>query len=270
MLSLWSQEHKPQICKYLINLFSVRGGRITFQVMLVKLGMWTEIMTVFVAVVVTTFVTVALMLAVIMRQLRGMKGAWTEATNLLWFASDRADKGSNKAEFLEHRAMSTNLRCHELLRMVMTDLSEFQEDCDRTWLLRRLADWVAMFTEAKVRTYGQGVNVVPALRFILRTIVDRVNSGGMLVEHNRLRKIFEFENQHFRDHGCYPFHVAQLRGEDLFDESNITHEALLRAAFASDLAVECRQVADHFWVPREFWQVRATEPASSHEAAHED
>ena len=104
-----------------------------------------------------------------------------EIRRLLWWAQDRSDKGANKTEALELRSMMKSLRMHELIRMLDQDFYEFNPQHDKTWIVRRVRDWVSLFVEVRVRALG--IVIEPAalvlVRFCLRTVRERLSTNSL-------------------------------------------------------------------------------------------
>ena len=92
----------------------------------------------------------------------------------LWAIEDRCDKTSNKTEQIELRAMLGSIRLHEVLRLFMQMLSDFQPTGDPTWLPRQLADLVTNTIEVRMRHFGgTSADYEALMRFIMRVAVDR-------------------------------------------------------------------------------------------------
>ena len=92
----------------------------------------------------------------------------------LWSIEDRCDKTSNKTEQIELRAMLGSIRLHEVLRLFMQMLSDFEPTGDPTWLPRQLADLLTNTIEARMRHFGgTSADYEALMRFIMRVAVDR-------------------------------------------------------------------------------------------------
>ena len=112
----------------------------------------------------------------------GLVAWWMiEVRRLLWWAQDRSDKGANKAEALELRSMMQSLRMHELIRMLDQDFYEFNPAHDKTWIVRRVRDWVSLFIEVRVKALGVGVEAAALVlvRYCLRTVRERLSTNSL-------------------------------------------------------------------------------------------
>lgn len=98
----------------------------------------------------------------------------TTMINSMWAVEDRADKTASKVEKIELRAMMYQIRLHEVVRLVMQMLDEFQIDGDSTWLPRQLGDLMTHVIEVRMRHLGGTRDDFESLiRFIMRIVVDR-------------------------------------------------------------------------------------------------
>ena len=97
----------------------------------------------------------------------------TTMINSMWAVEDRADKTASKTEKLELRAMMYQIRLHEVVRLVMQLLDEFQIDGDSTWLPRQLGDLMTHVIEVRMRLGSTGADIESLMRFIMRIVVDR-------------------------------------------------------------------------------------------------
>ena len=118
------------------------------------------------------FTAAALVLLVWMRYLT--KKIETTMINSMWAVEDRADKTASKVEKMELRAMMYQIRLHEVVRLVMQMLDEFQIDGDSTWLPRQLGDLMTHVIEVRMRHLGgTRADSESLIRFIMRIVVDR-------------------------------------------------------------------------------------------------
>ena len=98
----------------------------------------------------------------------------TTMINSMWAVEDRADKTASKVEKMELRAMMYQIRLHEVVRLVMQLLDEFQIDGDSTWLPRQLGDLMTHVIEVRMRHLGgTRADFESLIRFIMRIVVDR-------------------------------------------------------------------------------------------------
>ena len=98
----------------------------------------------------------------------------TTMINSMWAVEDRADKTASKAEKLELRAMMYQIRLHEVVRLVLQMLDDFQIEGDSTWLPRQLGDLMTHVIEVRMRhSGGTRADYEALMRFIMRVAVDR-------------------------------------------------------------------------------------------------
>lgn len=113
---------------------------------------------------------------------------------------DRCDKAANKAEHIEMRAMKSTLRLHEVVRMLMQLVEEFDPSGSRSYLLRQFADLCTLFVEVRVKAYGNEENVREAclsvLRYVVRVAYDRFCMSDVQVEMIRMRRLSIFEAEY--------------------------------------------------------------------------
>ena len=69
--------------------------------------------------------------------------------------------------------MMYQIRLHEVVRLVMQMLDEFQIDGDSTWLPRQLGDLMTHVIEVRMRLGGTRADFESLIRFIMRIVVDR-------------------------------------------------------------------------------------------------
>ena len=94
----------------------------------------------------------------------------------LWKVEDRCDKAANKAEAIEMRQCVSGCRLHEVVRMLMQRLTDFQPQADPTWLVRQWADVVTEMLEVRVKAYGgTAADFHDTVRYVVRIVVERLN-----------------------------------------------------------------------------------------------
>ena len=89
----------------------------------------------------TTIVALLLFLSITLRKV---------AYHIEWMSGEMSGMSARLA-FIERRAMSANIRLHEVVRQMMSLISSYDPQADATWLSRQWGDLCSEYCEALSR-----------------------------------------------------------------------------------------------------------------------